>query len=344
MTIRWESIPSIDFSERANWQSLGKSRFAALRVRLLLVCTNGQGSRLGPVIEEHRIVPGDKITLTRRRERVVTSTEEMSAAIRAATTARLSESLSTQVSSEVSSKLPGFSGKIAAQALTKSDYELTQELERTLSSTVSHVIQDIEGQEHQIELDGSAGRRIAELRRAYRPRRWNIYLHSLDYIELECRRNWLWRQVRQTMKRVDGLRLGWPLAVMTFYEPQSDPVVVYGPADNELENPAAVEIGALSTPMPAVNAPQLEPFDVLARLAFPVNRAERTAATRRKAAGTKHAIGFATGRRSKAGRKTKAPRKTTKKRGAARARAPKTTAQRRGVTGRRTTGPRVRKK
>ena len=40
-TKAWETIPSADFASKLNWRSLGENRYAALRVRLLILQTNG---------------------------------------------------------------------------------------------------------------------------------------------------------------------------------------------------------------------------------------------------------------------------------------------------------------
>jgi hypothetical protein len=71
----WQIVPSGDFAEKALWKFLGDDRWAALRLRLLYVCTDGKEARLGPVVEEHDVAEGDKITLRFERKRVVTQTE-----------------------------------------------------------------------------------------------------------------------------------------------------------------------------------------------------------------------------------------------------------------------------
>ena len=52
--------------------------------------------------------------------------------------------------------------------------------------------------------------RRAQLRRRYWPRHWSVYLHSYDFLELSYQRRWLWKDVRKTIKRVEGQRLGLP--------------------------------------------------------------------------------------------------------------------------------------
>ena len=120
MTNRWEIVPAEDFSDKSQWTANGKNRWSALRVRLLIVSSNGKASRLGPVVIEHDVAPGDTIKLRVKRERIVTSTETISEALRSASKTRILESLSAQIGSELSAKAPGFSGKIKAQTSTQS--------------------------------------------------------------------------------------------------------------------------------------------------------------------------------------------------------------------------------
>lgn len=335
MTMHWETLPSGDFLERAQWRPLGDHRYSALRVRLLFVRSNGKVSRLGPVVEEHDVEPGDTITLRRKRERIVTRTESISEAIRVASRSRFLDSLSAKIAAELGAKGLGFSGKLQTETLTRSEYELTSEVEKTLTSTTSHSIEETEGREHELVLDGRAGgRRQAQLRRRYWPRHWDVYAHSYDYLELSYRRGWFWRQVRETMKRVDGQRLGWPLIALTFYEPQPDVVVRYEPVANELENPEAFEIRALTKSMPAASPPRPDSLEAAAQVAFPVSPAEKAVAADRERRRRAAAIGFASGprRRGRVGsRKTdgKAPARSAR-RPARHRKTVKTKARRRG--------------
>jgi hypothetical protein len=313
MTMHWEIVPAVDFTTRKHWKSIGDDRWAALRLRLLYVRTNGKEARLGPVVEEHDVVKGDKITLRFKRQRVVTRTESVNDAIRESSAARILEGLSSKVSSELSAKVPGFSGKLQSDLSSNSEREVTSEVERTLTHEASHSLEDTEGFEYEIELDGEGGARRAKLRRRYWPRQWDVYLHSYDYLELSYHRNWRWKQIRKTMKRIDGQRLGWPLVSLTFYEPQADLIVSYDPVANELETPDSFEPQPLTKTIPASSGPKLQDLEVAAQIAFPASRSERAAAKQGKGTrGGTEAIAFA-GRAAKKRVKASAKRRSASK-------------------------------
>jgi len=282
----WELLPNSDFTKRSIWRDLGNNRYAALRARLLIVCTNGKQSRLGPAIAEYNVAPGVTITIKRRRERIISRTETISKAIRFVATSRVCDKLAAKISSELSAKLPGFSGKIQSEILAKSEYEISEEMENALTSTTSHFIQETEELEHVITLSGGKDQKIAQLRRRFWPRQWDVYLYSYDYLELSYRKSWLWGQVRATIKRAHSKILGWPLTCLIFYEPQSDVDVCYGPIQNEIENPELLEVNSLSTEMPPSRAPRLESLENLAKLAFQVKDWEKSRAAKKKAKAT----------------------------------------------------------
>jgi hypothetical protein len=244
----------------------------------MFVYTDGKQSRLGPVVAAHDLAKGLKVIVRRKQQRVVTRTSTIADAVRAMSATRILDALSSKVASEMAGVAPGFSAKVLSEVSVHSEQEITTEIERTLTHTSSHSLEETEGREHEIELDGEAGTRTAELRRRYWPKHCDVYLHSYDYLELEYRDPLLWKKVRQTIKRLDGVRLRQPLVSVTFYEPQADLVVSYVPVTDELENAESFETATLTTPMPAVSGPKLQDLELAARLAFPLTRKEKAAA------------------------------------------------------------------
>jgi hypothetical protein len=309
----WEVLPNSDLADRASWLSLGNDRYAALRVRLLIVRSDGQQSRFGPVVNAYNVAPEDTIELRRRREQVISRTTTISEAIRFTTTSRVCDQLATKVSSELSAKGFGFAGKLGSDILSKSEYEITRTTEEALSATTSHVIQETEEDEHVIKLEGGATDRVAELRRRYWPRRWDVFLHSYEYLELSYKRSWFWRQIRETIKKTDSGALGWPLVSIAFYEPQTGVDVCYGAVANELDNPDSIEIQELTGPMPSSTPRDGESLEELAKLAFPVTKEEKSRAASRpkKKAAPKKAAKKAPAK--KAAKKKAAPKKAAKK-------------------------------
>ena len=118
----------------------------------------------------------------------------------------------------------------------------------------------------------------AQLRRLYWPRRWDLYLHSFEYLQLSYRSSWFWWQVRQTIRRTSSGLLGWPLASITYYEPQPELVVCYDDVETELEAPEAIIVEPLLAKMPSTSPPHKEDLESLAKIAFPTTHAERVVA------------------------------------------------------------------
>jgi hypothetical protein len=275
----WETLPGSDLASRANWKSLGGGRYAVLRARVLIVQTNGSESRFGPVVHAVNVAPNDSVTFRSKRSRVISQTTTITEGIRFATTSRVCEKLAAKVSAELGGKLAGFAGKLSTELLASSEYEITSTLETSLSTTASYTIQDTVEEEVVNTLTGSSESRVAELRRRYWPRRWDIYLHSYDYLELSYKKSWFWPDVRKTMKETSSGALAWPLGSIIFYEPQPGLDVCYNVTD-ELDNEDGILSESTSTPMPRSVVPESETLEDLAELAFPVTREEISRASR----------------------------------------------------------------
>jgi len=66
----WELVPDLDYSDRANWTLVGKDRYAALRLRLLVIRSDLGDSRLGPKLASHTVGPDHEVTIRVKRVRV----------------------------------------------------------------------------------------------------------------------------------------------------------------------------------------------------------------------------------------------------------------------------------
>jgi hypothetical protein len=276
----WELLPSGSLADQKHWRSVGSDRYAALRMLLLIIKSNGKVSRLGPIISEHNVSPEDTVVIRRKVEQVITYSTTLTQAIKYATTSRVGNRLSAKLAAELGAKALGFSGKLNSEILSKTEYDITSVAESVLSTETSHTIQETKEDEHNITLNGGSNLRVAQLRRRYFPRQWDFYLHSYEYLELTYKRRWIWGDVRKTIKKTESGSLGWPLVSVIFYEPQLERDVCYHPIENELENPESFEIQTPMLPMSRSTAPELDSLESLAKLAFPVTPLERSRAAR----------------------------------------------------------------
>lgn len=272
----WDVLPAEDFTVQSKWRRNG-DRYSAIRARLLIIRHELDEYRDGNIKESHPISV-DSISLETARQTVYVRTDTMTAGLRYAVSQRVLDQLSSKVSSQLEAKVPGYSGKLGAELLSKEEYEVTQTAEESFSGTTSFSITESEEKKHTITLNPGTAREAA-LRRRYWPRRWDVYLHSYEALEFEYKKRWFWHDVRKTMKIAEPQIIGWPLFSMNYYEPQTNLVVTYGAIANELTEPDAITISELTDPMPKGPAPALESLSDRAKLAFPVTKEERAIST-----------------------------------------------------------------
>jgi hypothetical protein len=278
----WEVLPATDLAVQTNWRKIGKNRFFLLRTRLLIVRSDGSPARDGSPTKSYPITP-DTLSLRTMRQIVLSRTDTITQAVKFSATERVLDQLSTKISAELSAKAPGYSGKLGSSMMSKSEYEITRSTETSLSATTSFMFQQTQEEELLMGFSKSDSSKTAYLRRRYWARRWDVYLHSYEALELEYKRDWRWRRVRETIKSAEMQEVGWPLASILFYEPQDDHVVSYeDPVTNQLETPEAIEVRELADPMPPTAVPKLESLTELAKLAFPATKEERAKAEERK--------------------------------------------------------------
>jgi hypothetical protein len=274
-TKEWDCLPSGNLTEKVAWRSLGENRFAALRVRLLIVRRNINNFRYGNEEKGHLVAHGDEITLTKKRERIISHTDTIVQAIRLATTSRICETLSAKLTSELAAKVAGYSAKVGGEFISSQQFELTDLVETSLQGTSAYMIQEIESSEHVITIRSAKRIRDVILRRRFWERQIQVYLHSFDYLELSFRRNWYWRQFRDSFKETSSGVLGLPLVSIQYFEPQEDLDICYKKVVDELEFPAEVNVMQLETPMPRSIAPEQQTLESLAKIAFPITKSER---------------------------------------------------------------------
>lgn len=317
----WEILPGGDLSDATNWKRVADDRFAAIRLVLFINRSSGSKSRYGPIVSGHNVGPGDTITVKRRKERIITHTNTVTEAIRYTASARLLDRVSVKLSAQLGASAPGYSGTIGSELMSGSEKEFTETLEDTLGHTSSFEVQEAEETEHQIVLQGGTVAREAHLRRRFWPRHWDVYVQSVEYLELSYRTEWWWWQVRKTIKQTRATSLGLPLCRLTFYEPQLDLDVCYDTVPDELTDPDRIAVDVLNSSMPKSAPPRLEGLERLAQVAFPTNRREREEKKRRlkarpapRKAGKKMPSRRARGVKKVSGRKRSARRASGRKR------------------------------
>jgi hypothetical protein len=315
----WVVVPSADFSEKENWKSLGSSRYSAFRAILYVKASNGDGWRHGPIVAAHNINPNDTITVEHRRQRIWKRTDSASETLNESVSTRFLNAWSSKLAAEAKSTVAGQSAAISNELTSTFEHEFSATVGRALTNASSFEMQDLIEAKHQIELKGSDVPREAHFRHRFWPRHWDVYLFSVEYLELSFRRRWVWWQVRDTIKEVGRRHLGIPLFRVTFYDPQENIDITYGPIQNELSEPHRMMVEPLSSSVTISGDP---PFDSLAenaRRAFPQDAAERKEAESHR--GRKKRAHVAKKAKKAAARRHRVGAKTTRSRAAASRRA-----------------------
>jgi hypothetical protein len=238
----------------------------------------------GPATEKLNIGP-TKREFKYKREQVSTGISSITDSVKTVTTERILNQLATKISSSLGASVPGSSAKIAADVLTKEEYEMTRSTEQAMSLMSSYSVQQSTSEEHTITLESADGARVAELRRRYKRVQWDFYLYSCDYLELEYDRRWYWPVIKKTMKSSSSDAIGWPLVRLVFYLPQPDiDVTCDGKVEYLVESPDKIEVFSLDSKMPSPHPPSLDSLEKLARLAFPATKQEQKEADQHRRA------------------------------------------------------------
>ena len=188
----WEILPQTDYALRENWRKPSKNKYAADRTRLLIIKKKEGGSVYGPVVSAHNINPYDKVELRIRREKVISHTESIKKAIGFTVSSKISDQLAAKISSRIGAKFSGLSANINSELQGISKEEVNKQIERTVGYTKSYSIEETYEKEITITLNGSDKHREAYLRRRFWPQKWDIYLYSYEYLELEYRKGLFW--------------------------------------------------------------------------------------------------------------------------------------------------------
>jgi hypothetical protein len=222
---------------------------------------------------------------TYKRETIVSSSSTITDTIRKAVTDRVLNQITSKMSSGIKAALPVGKVQLGSELIVDEVHEVTRTSEETLSQVASYSVQTTEGESVEINVGTKEGRTIAELRRRYKRVTWDFYVHSCDYLELECDPGWFWQKIKRSIQTAKSTLIGSPLARVIFHVPQMYPDVVWrGDAVNAIDLPDSIEVARLSESMPTPSpVPNLEPLNNFIPFAFPADRKERKAAAAKKA-------------------------------------------------------------
>ena len=214
-----------------------------------------------------------------------------------------------KVGSNSSIGLDKVEASLTSELQTKIGSELVQALQTGLSTTSTYSVQTTTEKSEALEFvvppnDGSTGTRRLFIYFKLRQLFWDVYLIRTDYLELEYKQNWVWPDVRNTIVQRE-IPVRQPLFRIEYYEPYSDFSFAFDSYQPEVESGDAVTSMPLMSSSPSALLKPTHTMEQIAKLAFPVSRAEKKTAkaTKTQYTATKQVSQARTGERSSGGTK-----------------------------------------
>ncbi|HEY0170954.1 MAG TPA: hypothetical protein VGB98_08020 [Pyrinomonadaceae bacterium] len=285
----WVRVPDDSVLSRIDgWNNLGDNLYSALRWHFLIIGQRDGHTKSGPSFFEYEVPARATYTYTNKKVSTVKRTASIQESLKASVSSKLSEEISSKLSSEISGGT-SLSAKLQSEVQAKSVSEVVESLGRDLSQTNSYEVQNAEEVTDNISLapgDGTSGGKSLKLYffLGLWPWRWDVYLHSVEYLRLEYRRRFLvWGQVRNTIVKATH-EPKQPVCQIVHYVPQDKPSIreqSYTPEVSDITisiNPPAASAGT-NVRLPS----DISSLEDLARVAFPVSDEERAHATKKRA-------------------------------------------------------------
>lgn len=284
MEYAWIAVPeSHQLTEKSRWADLGNNKFAALR-HLILVVEQNTVVKNGPLSDQVEWPVNSEYIHQHRKKNIIKYTAGINESISAAVTRKLSTEVIAKVNAGLNTgKI--LSATLASELQTKVNSELTESLNQGLTFTKTFETQEETEITETLKFtvpkatDNHATRKV-NIYNKVKETRWDIYLHSSEYLQLEYQKRWYWKDVRNTIQ-ADSAFLKQPLFSIVFYEPVPSPSYCFDDYQPEVAAVSEITTQALNTACPSRTAPALESLENLARLAFPVSKKERKNAVKR---------------------------------------------------------------
>jgi len=261
------------------WDQTDPSSFATVRHLLLVVRREDKALVNGPAVVVEWPV-GAEFTLQKKKSWVTKSTVGIQESITSTVATKISRDLVMSMKAAVEA---GLAPKVVLgeELQSKLGVELATSLQESLSMTTTYSVESLDEEVQSFKVTVPANREATELGKIFvyfklRKVTWDVYLYRTDMLQFEFSKNWLWQQVRKTIRSDEAIsRKG--LFRIEYYEPVGSPCAAVGsyvPDVEEARRPVAV---AFDDAPPRVPLPSITPLINLAKIALPT-RAEIRAA------------------------------------------------------------------
>lgn len=276
----WRIIPdNITLSDPDNWRKTVQDRYRATRYYVAIAEEKDFEAKSTPPLITVPVPAGVKPSFSEKKIVVVTYTESITDMIQHSVASKITTESSLKSSASLKE---GFSSELQ----TKLGTEISSSLSSQLSATKAYQVQSTHELVTSIafERPENAGQEGKLTYYLYLPVwlvRWSVYLYRVESLELSYRRFSFDRGVLKFFKKVreagplDTYDPKFPLAQLSFYEPQEVIAVHSGKYTPDVIYPDEVRAGLLTTPCGELPVP--EPSMSLAdcaKIAFPETEEE----------------------------------------------------------------------
>jgi hypothetical protein len=149
----WDLSPTADFNNQISWTQLDKHRYAATRVRILMVQAETAYDLHGPELDTATISsPSTTRKFIYKRERIVSSSSAITDTIRNAVTDRVLNQITSKMSTGITVTLPASKVQLGSELIADEAREVTRTSEETLSQVTSYSVQATEGESVEINV------------------------------------------------------------------------------------------------------------------------------------------------------------------------------------------------
>ena len=264
---------------RTGWTRIG-NEYLSIQADVVAIQRRGR-SVAGPALAKKKMPGGSKVKIEDKTATITKRMDQIQKAIHETVASKFSTELATKIASEASVGAV-LSAKLSNEIRSKAGVELTDAVQSSVAQTRCFEIQNTREISRSVEYEPTRdGRRrkpwILHFYVELWPWKWDFYLYRVRYLRLHYRRNWLWKQVRNTIATASVEHRS-PLFRMRYYEPQDEYSFVEGEHEPDVLDTDAndVRIECFSGQMPNVRFPSGQSLEELAFAAFPVSGEEKT--------------------------------------------------------------------
>ncbi|WP_205804675.1 hypothetical protein [Burkholderia sp. Ac-20365] len=302
------------------WAGLGGGRFGAVRF-LFLVDRRVESKPYNGPAEESDLPAGSKHAVSIEQSWTLAHTDTVQDAITSTVTVNLSTTLLAKLGAKAEAGVPGLKAAVSAEIQSKFGAELAQSLASNLTTTRAYSLQALKKVTETIEFnvpppaDGSLTRKVFVYQK-FTKHIWDIYLHSVDLIDLIYVAPALLKDGKRDIQSEVTVVARVPFARIEFFMPQSKSSWTFDTYTAEVAEPDLVTSGFLHAQYPeAPTLPPKIPLSDFAREVFPKKK-EKKEAARKAAAAKKPAAKKAAPAKKFAAKKAAPAKKTAAKKAA----------------------------